>query len=269
MITNFWEYTFILRGLEAGLIIAIIAPLIGVFLVLRRYALIADTLSHVSLAGVAFGLLLGINPLITAIAAAGVSAVAMEKLRMKKRVYGDTALSLFLSGSLALALVVLGLAHGFNANLFAYLFGSIVTVKASDLLTMGILGGFVGALVLVFYKELVYISFDEEAATVSGLPVQRLNFLFIILAAVAIAISIPIVGILLVSALMVLPVVAALQLKTRFRATILWAEVISIVSTLSGILISFYLDLSPSGTIVLLMLAFLSIVLFIKHVRGE
>src|SRR3989338_6904281 len=126
MITNLFQYSFMVRGFEAGLVIALIAPLIGVFLVLRRYALMADTLSHVSLAGVAIGLLLGVNPLLTALVASGVSAVALEKLRARKRVYGDAALSLFLSGSLALATVLLSLAHGFNTSLFTYLFGSIL-----------------------------------------------------------------------------------------------------------------------------------------------
>lgn len=255
MITNLFQYTFVVRGLEAGLLIAIIAPLIGMFLVMRRYAMIADTLSHVSLAGVAVGLLLGMNPLVTAIVASALGAVAMERLRAAKRVYGDTALSLFLSGSLALALILISVAHGFNANLFAYLFGSILTVKAADLIMMVVLGIVVVGFVLFFYKELVYISFDEAAATVSGLPVRWLNTLFIAVAAVAIAMAIPMVGILLVSALMVIPVVAALQLKKSFAETLVWAEIISIVSTLGGIVTSFYLNLSSGGTIVLFMLA--------------
>ena len=118
---NLFQYGFMIRALEAGLIIGAIAPLIGIFLVLRRYSLIADTLSHVSLAGVAIGLLLGINPLITAIGASVISSVAIEKLRLSKKVYGESALSIFLSGSLALAVVIISLAHGFSVDLFNYL----------------------------------------------------------------------------------------------------------------------------------------------------
>ena len=198
MITNLFQYSFMVRGFEAGLVIALIAPLIGVFLVLRRYALMADTLSHVSLAGVAIGLLLGVNPLLTALVASGISTVALEKLRARKRVYGDAALSLFLSGSLALATVLLSLAHGFNTSLFTYLFGSILTVKSSDVMTIAALGVVVFVVLLALYKELLYMSFDEEAATVSGLPTRHLNTLFIALAAVTIALAIPIVGVLLV-----------------------------------------------------------------------
>src|SRR5260221_13355986 len=123
---DIFQYSFMIRALEVGLLIGAIAPLIGIFLVLRRYSLIADTLSHVSLAGVAVGLLMNINPLITAIGAAVLSSVAIERLRLSKRVYGESALSIFLSGSLAVAIVLLSLAHGFRVDLFNYLFGSIV-----------------------------------------------------------------------------------------------------------------------------------------------
>src|SRR5438552_2214401 len=137
---DFLQYGFMVRGLEVGIIIGAIAPLIGIFLVLRRYSLIADTLSHVSLAGVAVGLLLQINPLVTAIIAAVVSSVAIERLRLSKKVYGESALSIFLSGSLALAIVLISLAHGFSVDLFNYLFGSIVTVKQADVYTIAVLG---------------------------------------------------------------------------------------------------------------------------------
>src|SRR6267154_3567217 len=137
---DLFHYSFIVRGFEAGIIIGLIAPVIGIFLVLRRYSLIADTLSHVSLAGVAIGLLLKINPLITAVGAAVFSSIVIERLRISKRVYGESALSIFLSGSLALAIVLISLSHGFSTNLFSYLFGSILTVKQSDIYLIGGLG---------------------------------------------------------------------------------------------------------------------------------
>jgi zinc transport system permease protein len=260
---DIFQYSFIIRALEAGTLVAIIAPLIGIFLVLRRYSLMADTLSHVSLAGIAIGLLIGVNPLLTAIVASVASAISMERLRATKRVYGDTALSLFLSGSLAFALVLLGFAHGFNVNLFSYLFGSILTVKEADVMIIGVLGVVVMALLITLYKELIFIAFDEEAARVSGLKVNIINIIFITIAAIAIALAIPIVGILLVSALMVVPVVAALQFKKGFTRTLVYAEIISVLSTITGIIASFYLNLPAGGTIVLLMLfVFLCIVLF-------
>ncbi len=249
-----FQYTFIIRGLEVGLIIAAIAPLIGIFLVLRRYSLIADTLSHVSLAGVAIGLLLKINPLITAIVAAGVSSIAIERLRLSKRVYGESALSIFLSGSLAIAIVLISLAHGFSVDLFNYLFGSIVTVKQSVVYIIFILGFVVLIAIIALFKELLFITFDEEAAKVSGIPTRFINIILIVMAAFTVALAIPIIGILLISALIVIPVVSALQMRRSFLNTIFYAEVFSIFSVVAGIISSFYLNLPAGGTIVLITL---------------
>src|SRR5260221_1010963 len=251
---DFFQYGFIVRGLEIGVIIGAIAPLIGIFLVLRRYSLIADTLSHVSLAGVAIGLLPGINPLLTAVGAAVVSSLAIERLRLSKRVYGESALSIFLSGSLALAIVLLSLAHGFSVDLFNYLFGSIVTVKQSDVGIILVLGIFVLVAIIALYKELVYITFDEEAVRVGGIPTRTINTILIILAGFTVALSIPIVGILLISALIVIPVVTALQLRKSFLQTIIYAEVISLFCVTLGIIGSFYLNIPAGGAIVLLTL---------------
>ena len=255
MLLDIFQYSFIIRGLEAGIIVAVIAPLIGIFLVLRRYSLIADTLAHVSLAGIAIGLLLGINPVFTALGVAVIASLGIEKLRLSKRVYGESALALFLSGSLALAIVLLSLAHGFNTNLFNYLFGSIVTVTMTDVYTIAILAVVVIIILSLFYKELVYVTFDEDAAKVSGVPTKLINTILIILAAITVSLSIPIVGVLLIAALIVIPVVAALQLRKSFIKTILYAEIISLFSVISGIFASFYLNLSTGGTIVLIMLA--------------
>ena len=265
MLNDIFQYSFITRGLEAGVIIAVIAPLIGIFLVLKRYSLIADTLSHVSLAGIAIGLLLGINPVLTALGATLIASLGIEKLRTSKKVYGESALALFLSGSLALAIVILSLGHGFNANLFNYLFGSIVTVTANDVLIIAILGIAVVAILAAFYKELVYITFDEDAARASGLPTKLINTILILLMATTISFSISIVGVLLIAALIVVPVIAAIQLKKSFAQTIIWAEVISIFSVVSGIFASFYLNLSTGGTIVLIMLAIFLIIFLAKN----
>jgi len=251
---NLFHYGFIIRGLEVGIIIGAIAPLIGIFLVLRRYSLIADTLSHVSLAGVAVGLLLNINPLLTAIGAAVLSSVAIERLRLSKRVYGESALSIFLSGSLAVAIVLLSLAHGFSVDLFNYLFGSIVTVKQEDVYIILTLGIMVFLIIIALYKELTYITFDEEAAKVGGIPTRFINTVLIILAALTVALSIPIVGILLISALIVIPVVTALQFKRSFFQTILIAEGCSLISVVGGIIASFYLNLPAGGAIVIITL---------------
>ena len=263
---DLFQYSFVLRGLGAGLIVAFVAPLIGIFLVLRRYSLIADTLAHVSLAGIALGLLFGLSPILTALGVTVVSSLGIERLRDSKRIYGESALALFLSGSLALATVLLSLAKGFNTNLFSYLFGSIVTVTITDVYTIGVLAVIVSFTLLLFYKELVYITFDEEAARVSGLPTKLINAVLIILAAFTVSLSIPVVGVLLIAALIVVPVVASLQLKKSFSETIFYAELISVLSVVAGIITSFYFNLSTGGTIVLIMLA-VFLVLFIKNRR--
>lgn len=261
---NILQYGFMVRALEVGILIGAIAPLIGIFLVLRRYSLIADTLSHVSLAGVAVGLLTGINPLVTAIGAAVLSSVAIEKLRLSKRVYGESALSIFLSGSLALAVVLISLAHGFSVDLFNYLFGSIVTVRQSDVYIILGVGIFVFLAILAFYKELTYITFDEEAAKVGGIHIRLINILLIILAALTVSLSIPIVGILLIAALIVVPVVTALQFKKSFLKTIFYAEGISLFSVVAGIVSSFYFNLPAGGAIVLIALAIFLLSLLYK-----
>src|ERR1700738_544612 len=184
---DIFSYSFIIRGFEAGIIVALIAPLIGTFLVLRRYSLIADTLAHVSLAGVALGLLLGLSPIYTALGVTVGASLGIERLRTTKRVYGESALALFLSGSLALATILLSLGKGFNANVFNFLFGSIVTVTRQDVHAMAVLAIIVVVALSLFYKELVYISFDEESAQVSGIPVKTLNTVLMVLSAVTIS----------------------------------------------------------------------------------
>lgn len=265
-----FQYDFILRGMIAGIVIGIIAPAIGIFLVLKRYSLIADTLAHVSLAGVALGLFLGLNPIITALGSSIIASVAIEKMRTTKKIYGESALALFLSGSLALAVVILSLARGFNTNLFSYLFGSIVTVSSSDIYLILILAVIVITALFIFYKELLYTTFDEDSAKVSGIPVQKINIILIILASLAISLAIPVVGVLLISALIVIPVITALQFKRDFIKTIFLAELFSLMSIIVGIFVAFYLNLSTSGTIVLIMLAiFILVFSFQKHLTNR
>jgi zinc transport system permease protein len=264
MILSLFQYDFVIRGLVAGLIVGAIAPLIGVFLVLRRYSLIADTLSHVSLAGIALGLIFGWNPVLTALGTTLIASLGLEKLRVSQKLYNESALALYLSGSLALAVVLLSLAHGFNASLFNYLFGSIVTVTSHDIQVMVILAVIVVITLAVFFKEIAFITFDEEAAKVSGLPVRLVNIVFIMLAALTISLSIPVVGVLLIAALIVIPAVTALQLRQSLIPTIVYAEIFSLASVLAGLLLSFYLNLATGGTIVLVMILVFTAVFLVR-----
>ncbi len=254
MYLEIFHYSFMVRAFIAGSVIGIIAPLIGSFLVTRRYALMADSLAHISLAGIAVGLLIGVYPVYTALLVTIVSAIIIEWLRSERKISGEIALAMFLSGGLAVAIVLISLARGFNVDLFSYLFGSITTVRNIDLWVMGILGLTVMLTVYFFYEEFLYISFSEEAAKVSGIPVRMLNIVLVVLTAITVSLSIRIVGLLLIGALMVIPVVTAMQIGKSFARTILYAACFGIISVLSGLFISYYADLAAGGTIVVVSL---------------
>lgn len=251
-----------IRAFIAGAAIAVVAPMIGTFLVLRRFSLFADSVAHVALTGVAIGLVAGIYPVITAIITCVIAAIAIERLRTHHKIYTDAALSLFLSGSLAIALILISLGHGFNANLFSYLFGSITAVNQVDMFIILGLSIVVALTLLKFSKRLFFMAFDEESAKVSGIPVKQINLLFIIMAAVTIALSMRIVGILMVGALMVIPVLSALQIARSFRHTFLYSLIFSIVAVMSGLVLSFYLNIIAGGSIVIMTLVIFIFSLF-------
>jgi zinc transport system permease protein len=250
-----FQYDFMVRAFIAGTIIAAISPLIGTFLVVRRYSMMADTLAHVALAGLAVGVLLQTQPVFTAMITTVVAAIGMEQLRIKRNIMGESVLALFLSGSLAIAAVLLSIAKGTSMNPFAYLFGSIATVSAQDVQLIAVLGGVVVLIVLLFYKQFFFVSFDEELAKASGLRVQALHLLLIVLAAVTVSLAMRIVGALLVGSLMVIPVIAATQFGRGFRSTIGIGIAISLLAMLSGLTLSYYFGTASGGTIVVVALA--------------
>ena len=262
---EFLQYGFMLRALIAGLMVGAICPAIGLFLVLRRLSLIADTLAHVSLAGVALGLLLGFSPTLGALGVALLGAVGIEQLRASGRLYGEAALAIFLSGGFALAVVLLSFARRFNADLFAYLFGSLLTVSPLDLLLILGLGGLVGATVVIFYKELFAIAFNEELARVAGIRVGAINLLLTLLTALTVVIAMRVVGILLVSAMLVVPTVTALQLSRSFQSALTLAVAFALGAVLLGLGAAYYLNLAAGGAIVLVALALFAGVSFVRR----
>jgi len=245
-----FQYGFMLRALAAGLMIGTIAPTIGVFLVLRRLSLIADTLAHVALAGVALALLTGIHPAVGALGVALIGAVGVERLRVSGRLYGEAALAIFLSGGLALAVVLIGLGGGFTVDVFSYLFGSITVVQPRDLWVILLLGMVVLGTVVLLYKELFAITFDEEAARVQGVPVDSLNLLVTVLVATTVVVAMRVVGVLLTSALIVIPAATALRLARNFRSALLIAVLAALAAVVVGIVLSFYLNIAAGGAIV-------------------
>jgi zinc transport system permease protein len=259
-----FQYDFMVRAFLAGLIIAVAAPLIGGFLVVRGYSLMADTLAHVSLAGVAVGVLTKTYPVITAIGASVLAVILMEGLRKNEKVAGESLLALFLSGSLALAVVLMSLAKEFNTNFINYLFGSIATVSETDLKLIAGLGFLIVATVIGLYKEFYLTAFDEELAQANGLPVRRLNLIQMILAAVMVSLSIRVVGVLLIGALMVIPVLTSMLLGKSFARILQMSVGFSLIAVISGLFTSYYLDLASGGTIVLIALTMFCLVFFFK-----
>ena len=252
-----FEYSFMIRAFSAGAIIGLLAPLIGTFLVARRYSLIADSLAHVSLAGVAIGLITGIYPVYTALGTTIIAALLIEQLRSSKRLSGESALAIFLSGGLAVAITLIGLANGFNVNLFSYLFGSIASVQNIDVWVIAGLGVTVGGIIILLYKELFFLSFDEEVAVVQGIRANVINSMLMVLTAITVALSMRIVGALLVGALMVIPVIAAMQVARSFKATVFYAVGLGFVSVWAGLFAAYYLNIPAGGAIVLSSLALL------------
>lgn len=272
MIAGILQYEFLQNAFITGIIIGIIAPLIGVFVVVRRLSLIADALSHVTLAGIAASLLLekkslstvSISPIYMGMIFSVIGSLFIEKLRTVYKHYQELAIPIILSGGIGLSVIFISLADGFNTDLFSYLFGSVSAVGRMDVWIIVIISVFVIAMIILLYKELFILSFDEEHARASGIPASGLHLIFIIMVALVIAASMRIVGILLVSSLMTLPVAAAIRLANGFKQTIFYSIIFGETSVLGGLFISYYLDLAPGGTIVLIAIIILVLSLLAK-----
>ena len=259
-----FKYGFMVRAFLAGITIAVIAPMIRNFLVIRRFSLIADTLSHVALAGVAIGMLIGTPPLFTTVLVTVTAAVVIEKLRANNNLPGDAVLAMFLPGGLAVSIILISLANGVNSNLFSYLFGSITTVKKDELILILILGIVTAGIVTILYKKLLYSSFDEDAAYVSGVPVQEVNTILVVLTAITVSISMRVVGILLIGALMVIPVLTSMQLGKSFMLSVYYSVFFALISVISGLLAAYYLNLPAGGAIVIISLSIFALITFLK-----
>lgn len=251
---EFLQYGFMYRAFAEGLVTALICPAIGVFLIPRRLSLIADTLAHVALAGVALGLVVGISPVVGALVVVLAGAVGMERLRSRGALQGDAALAVLLSGGFALAVVLISLARGFNADLFAILFGSILTVSTGDVWLILALGATVTVAIGAFYRQLLAITLNEDLARTSGVPVGALNLLLTILTALTTVVAMRMVGVLLVSAMIVIPTLAGFALGRSFHTATAIAVAIALVSVVSGLIAAYYLRLAAGGAVVLVAL---------------
>ena len=248
---SMFELEFMRLALAAGAVVGVLAPAVGFFLVQRRQSLTGDGIGHVAFAGVAAGILLDVAPVLTALGFAVVGGIAIEFLRSRGGTAGDQALALVFYTGIALGVVLVSAAGALNVDLFQYLFGSILTVTRADLAVIAVLGAAGLAVVGLLYRPLAGVVIDEEGARVAGVPIGSLNIVVAALAAVTVALSMRVVGILLVAALMVLPVSAAERIAWSMRSTLVLAMGLGLGSSLVGLTVSYYVDLPPGGTIVL------------------
>lgn len=261
-------YEFMQRAFWAGGLIGVIGPVLGVFLMLRRQVLMADTLSHVSLAGVALGSFLKLNPALSGFAMAMIGALVIEQLRRVYRTYTEVPVAIIMTSGLALSVVLMSLNQNLSKSFSSYLFGSIVAVSDTQLRLIAVVAA-VGMIFFVGLRRPLYnFAFDEETAAVSGMRVSLLSFLFAVFTGMTVAAAMPVVGVLLVSALIVLPASIALRMATGFLAAMGIAVVVGLSGVFSGLAASYYLNTPPGGTIALILLGFLIMaVIFQKLLR--
>lgn len=265
MVLEILEFGFMQRALIAGVAVAITTSVIGLFLVLRRNSLFGDALSHVAFGGIAIGLVAGVYPLWTGLGLAIMGALGITKLRQSTKIPADATVAILLSSGLAMGILLVSASGGFTLDLFSFLFGSILLVSVNDTLAILAMAGAILSIVIVLYKKLVYITFDEEQARVSGLPIAHLNYLFVVLASVAAVVSMRLVGILLVSSLIVIPNVTALLFARGFKKTALISVAVSVFSVITGIAVSYAFNLAPAGSIVMVQVAVFVAVLVARY----
>lgn len=255
------------RALISAIAISVICSIVGLFLVLKRHSLFGDALAHVAFGGISLGLFIGVYPLWTAYIVAILSAVGVNKLRESTKIPPDSSIAVLLTSGLAIGVILISISGGFTLNLFSILFGNILLVSNDDVIMILITDAIVIPVIYILYKKLVLIIFDENQAKVSGLNVTWINTLFIILASITVIASIRLVGVLLISSLIVIPNITALMLGKGFKKTLFISCAMSVFSVVFGIVISYYSNLAPSGTIVLTLVSMFLITVITKNMK--
>ncbi|MGX6970051.1 metal ABC transporter permease [Vagococcus bubulae] len=265
-----FSYEFMRRALIAASMMAVIAPSLGVFLVLRRQSLLADTLSHVSLAGIALGFFINVNPTVTTLIVVIASAFVLEYIKNLYKSYSEVSTAILMSGGLAVALVLMNLTKGKNSmNIQQYLFGSIVTINWQQVKILAILLVIIVILFFALRKPMYVLTFDEDTAHVDGLPIHLLSMLFNVITGVAITVMIPIAGALLVSAIMILPATISMKIGKTFSTVILSSIVVGFIGMTSGLITSYQLDTPPGATITLIFIVLFILINLLTNVRKK
>lgn len=250
-IIEFLSFAFVQKALLAGVLIALITAVLGVFLVLKRLSLIGDSLSHVALSGIALGLITNTSPLFMAIPVVMLSSLGIYKISASAKVHSDSALGIIAAAGISLGLIIAALAGGFNVDLLSFLFGSILTVNTQELLLALLLAVLILGAVYFFYNDLIAITFDENFAKTAGVNTERMNIVLVLISAAAVVIALKVVGIMLVSAMIIIPPTAALQLAKTFRQALVMAAGFSITGVLLGIYFAFIFNM-PSGAMIII-----------------
>lgn len=265
-ILQLFHYAFISRAIIAGSFIALLCSVLGVVLVLKRLSLIGDGLAHVTFGSVALGLLLKVQPMYVSIPVVALSSLAILKVAEKARLYSDAAIGIVSAVGVSGGVLLAGIAAGFNVDLFSYLFGNILSVTLGEVAMSVGLSAIVLLVIILRYNQLLSMSFDEEFARTSGIDTSRLNSMLAVLTAVTVVLAMKLVGVMLTSALLIIPAVSAFQIARSFRGTMFFAALIAVLSVWIGIVISFLLNLPTGATIVLLNFAFFVILYAIKAI---
>ena len=263
---SIFNYAFMQNAIFISLLISILCPCIGIFLVLRRYSMIGDTLSHASLAGVTIGLMTNQNPILGAFIFTSICGALIEFLRGYFKKHTDLILSIVLSLSVGTAITIIS-SGKLHANADAFMFGSILTVTRSDIVMVLILSIISVLTLLLLYHQMLYIAYDEEAAKIAGVKVKLINYIFSILVASAISVSIRIVGVLVLSSMIALPVATSLQLEKGFKVTLVFSIVFSFIDIMLGLFISYYLNVAPGGFTALISVAVLILIILGKKLK--
>ena len=264
MILEALSYGFMQKALIAGIAVGLICSFMGTFLVLRRYSLFGDGIAHVAFGGISVGLFLGVFPLWTAFIVSIFGGIGLQKLRQSTKISGDAAVAVVLVTGLAVGVILVSSSGGFSVDLFSFLFGSILLISNEDtIMILAISSGIIATLV-VLQKQFLHLTFNEEQAKLVGLRTTLLNYAFVILASITVVTSMRLVGILLISALIVIPNITAMMFGKGFKKTVCISMGISVISVIGGILLSYFLNLAPSGTIVIITVGILVGTLVLK-----
>lgn len=268
-IIEFLSYSFIHRALLAGIFIAITCSILGVQLVLRRLSLIGDGLSHVTFGGVALGMVFGVYPLYIAIPVVVLSSIGILKLIERAKIYGDAAIGIVSSLGIATGVILASLAGGFNVDLFSLLFGNILAISNADVITSIALSMVMLVIIYFYYNEIFSTTFDEEFARTSGINTERINLILVIMTAVTVVLAMKVVGIMLTSALLILPAVSSFQIAKGFRYSLIISSLIAVISIISGIFLSFFLNLPSGACIIIINFIFLCGIFIYKNNLGK